>query len=167
MLLVAIPITREVSAEPSASSPGRFENSAAWFVAGKPPRPVGALGKDLHIDGWIFFGSDRVEEMFGDTSHRKESLPAYIQRMAVARGPKTARLDGYARIPVPGESALHQGTPNLRFASPPRSPEEKVETREHDEQRHGHDAVVGEAGAAFDAQGFEPVFPYRFSRHRF
>ena len=68
------------------------------------------LGQDLRIGGWIFFGSDRVGEMFGDTSHRNESLPSYIQGIAVARGAKTTRLDGYARIPVPGESEPHQGT---------------------------------------------------------
>ena len=108
--MAAMPINRAASAEPSASNPGRFENSALWLVAGESPRPVEALGQDLRIDGWIFFGSDRVGEMFGDTSHRNESLPTYIQGIAVARGAKTTRLDGYARIPVPGESEAHQGT---------------------------------------------------------
>jgi hypothetical protein len=108
--MAAMPIARVASAEPSASNSGRFENSALWLVAGELPRAVEALGKDLLIDGWIFFGSDRIGEMFGDTSHRNESLPAYIQGIAVARGAKTTRLNGYARIPVPGESEAHQGT---------------------------------------------------------
>jgi hypothetical protein len=52
--------------------------------------PVEALGKELQIDGWAFFSSDRIAETFGDASHRIEKLPLYVDAPAVAVGAKTA-----------------------------------------------------------------------------
>jgi beta-fructofuranosidase len=101
-----------LASEPPVAA-GCLENSAAWFTAEDSSRPVEALGKDLHVDGWVFFGSDHMAETFGDTSQRNESLPAYVQGLAVASGAKTARVAFYARIPVPDASAEHFGTLTL------------------------------------------------------
>ena len=101
-----------LASEPPVAA-GCLENSAAWFTAEDSSRSVEALGKDLHVDGWVFFGSDHMAETFGDTSQRDESLPAYVQGLAVASGAKTARVAFYARIPVPDASAEHFGTLTL------------------------------------------------------
>ena len=74
---------------------------------------VPLLGKDLGVGGWIFFGSDRLKNEFGDTSHRSESLPAYVREIAVAPGTKTARFDGYGKTPIPGGKVDHAGTLTL------------------------------------------------------
>ena len=59
-------------ASPPPVAAGRLENSAAWITAEDSSRPVEALGKDLHVDGWGFFGSDHMAETFGDTSRRND-----------------------------------------------------------------------------------------------
>ncbi len=100
-------------ASPAPSVAGRLENSAAWFDGADSSRPVESLAQNLHVDGWMFFGSDRMADTFGDTSHRNESLPVYVDSLAVADGAMTARVAGYARIPVPGASAEHFGTLTL------------------------------------------------------
>ena len=106
-------MTYVAPAAPSPSVAGRLENSAAWFAGEDPSRPVAALGEDFHVDGWVFFGSDRMDDTFGDTSHRSESLPVYVDSLGVAAGAKTARVAGYARIPVPGAGAEQFGTLTL------------------------------------------------------
>jgi predicted GH43/DUF377 family glycosyl hydrolase len=100
------------AAEPPASA-GRLENSPFWFEGQDKPRAVKPLGKDRYVDGWIFFGSDRMTDTFGDTSHRLESLPAYVDGLSVAPGAKAARVAGYAHVPVPGQSKDHFGTLSL------------------------------------------------------
>lgn len=92
---------------------GRLENSSLWFEDGKTTLAVPSLGKDLGVGGWIFFGSDRLSNNFGDTSHRTESLPAYVKEIAVAPGAKTARFDGYIKIPLAGGKGDHIGTLTL------------------------------------------------------
>ena len=59
-------------ASPPPAAAGRLENSAAWFTAEDSCCPAEALGKDLHVDGWVFFGSDHMAETFGDTSQRND-----------------------------------------------------------------------------------------------
>ena len=112
-LLVLSSMMDVALASPPPSAAGRLENSTAWFAGEDSSRPVESLGKDLHVDGWLFFGSDRMADTFGDTAHRNESLPVYVDALAVAPGAKTARVAGYARIPVPGTSAEHFGTLTL------------------------------------------------------
>ena len=95
---------------------GQLENSVLWFEGEGTPMALATLGKDLGVGGWIFFGSDRLQNEFGDTSHRSESLPAYVEKIAVAPGAKTARFDGYVKTPIPGGKADHAGTLTLSDA---------------------------------------------------
>jgi hypothetical protein len=71
-LLLFLPMTGAVFATQSPVAAGRLENSAAWFTAEDSSRPVEALGKDLHVGGWGFFGSDHMAETFGATSQRND-----------------------------------------------------------------------------------------------
>jgi predicted GH43/DUF377 family glycosyl hydrolase len=92
---------------------GRMENSALWFEGQDSFRAVEALGKDMKVNGWVFFGSERIVDGFGDTSHRIDSLPSYVDGLAVAPAAKIACFSGYARVPVPGVTTNHGGTLTL------------------------------------------------------
>ena len=105
-----------VAAGSSPAPAGQLENSALWFEGEGTPKASAMLGKDLGVAGWIFFGSDRLKNEFGDTAHRKESLPAYVKEIAVASGAKTARFEGYGKIQIPGEKSDHAGTLTLSDA---------------------------------------------------
>lgn len=111
--LLAIPFLSTAMAAESPASSGRLENSPRWFDGNDQSKPVEGLGKGMHVDGYVFFGSERMTETFGDTSHRMESLPSYVDGLSVAPGAKTAFVPGYARIPVPGANDGHAGTLSL------------------------------------------------------
>ena len=84
-----------------AESSGLVEDKAEWFLAGDSSRASPVLGKDNRINGWIFFGSEKLTENFGDTSHRLESLPAYVVGVAVDPGSKVANFSKYVPVPSP------------------------------------------------------------------
>ena len=134
LTLFALPLLTLTApaAEPLASA-GRLENCPFWFEGKEKPKAVAALGKGMNVDGWIFFGSARMTDTFADTSHRLESLPSYIDEISVAPGAKSARVAGYAHIPIPSSAEEHFGTLSLmgvqgttelisiKIASPPSS----------------------------------------------
>ena len=134
LTLFALPLITLTApaAEPLASA-GRLENSPFWFEGKEKPKAVEALGKGMHLDGWIFFGSARMTDTFADTSHRLESLPSYVDEISVAPGAKSARAAFYAHIPIPSSAEEHFGTLTLmgvqgttelisiKIASPPSS----------------------------------------------
>ena len=79
---------------------GVVTNSTEWFDASDPSRAAAVFGADRHVDGWMFFGDGIVGE-FGDTSQRAESLPAYVESVAVVAGARTANFPGYAAVTLP------------------------------------------------------------------
>lgn len=111
--LIAIPFLSTAMAAESPAILGRLENSPRWFEGNGQSKPVEGLGKAMHADGYIFFGSGRITDTFGDTSHRIESLPSYMDGLAVAVGAKTAVVPGYSQIPIPGAAGGHAGTLTL------------------------------------------------------
>lgn len=103
----------------SASAPlpasGAVTNSTIWFEADDPSRAAAVLGADRHIDGWMFFGGGKVGD-FGDTAQRAERLPAYVERLAVVAGARTANFPGYVSVPLPEGKGSIAGTLTLSGA---------------------------------------------------
>ena len=62
------------------------------------------------MNGWIFFGSEKLTENSGDTSNRWESLPPYIAGVAVDAVSKVARFSAYVPVPAPGGKGEIAGT---------------------------------------------------------
>ena len=98
------------SVPPAAA--GVVTNSAEWFDATDPSRAAAALWADRYVDGWLFFGGGKVGD-YGDTSQRVESLPAYVESMAVAAGARTANFPGYAAVGLPDGKGSMAGTLTL------------------------------------------------------
>lgn len=67
-------------ASPPPAAFGRLENSAAWFTAEDSSRRVEALGKDLHVDGWVFFGSDHKSGL-GSLFHQPMRMKSTILKV--------------------------------------------------------------------------------------
>ena len=94
----------------AAESSGILEDKAEWFVAGDSSHASPGLGKDNRVNGWIFFGSEKLTQDFGDTSNRLESLPPYVAGVAVDAGVKVARFHNYVPVPAPGGKGNIVGT---------------------------------------------------------
>lgn len=90
-------------------------NSTDWFNESDPSRAAEIFGDDRYIDGWLFFGDGIVGE-FGDTSQRAESLPAYVETVAVVAGARTANFPGYAAVTLPDGKGSMAGTLTLSDA---------------------------------------------------
>lgn len=56
----------------ATESSGILEDHSEWFVAGDPSRASPDLGKDNRVNGWIFFGGEKLTQDSGDTSNRLE-----------------------------------------------------------------------------------------------
>ena len=95
---------------------GRAEDVADWRDASDPSRVAEAFGRKMHVNGWLFFGSEQLSDNFGDTSHRIESLPGYVAQVAVAQGTRVARFGAYAMVPVPRAKEPLAGTLTLDAA---------------------------------------------------
>jgi predicted GH43/DUF377 family glycosyl hydrolase len=94
----------------AAESSGILEDKAEWFVAGDSSHASPGLGKDNRVNGWIFFGSEKLTENSGGTSNRWESLPPYIAGVAVDAVSKVARFSAYVPVPAPGGKGEIAGT---------------------------------------------------------
>ena len=113
-LVFIAPVSIAFAAVPPPSS-GVVTNSMEWFDASDPSRAAAVFGDDRHVDGWLFFGDGIVGE-FGDTSQRAESLPAYVEGVAVVAGARTASFPGYAAVGVPDGKGSMAGTLTLSDA---------------------------------------------------
>jgi hypothetical protein len=109
--------TTPLVAAEAAPAITRVENLTAWQDAANPSRATEAFRKGMCVNGWMFFGSDQVNNNFGDTSHRSESLPAYVAQVDAAQGARVARFAGYAAVPVPQAKGSLAGTLTLDGAS--------------------------------------------------
>jgi len=96
---------------------GRAEDVADWRDASDSSRVTETLGKGMRVNGWLLFGSDQLKDNFGDTSHRAESLPSYVEKVAVAQGARVARFAGYATVPLPMAGQSIAGTLTLDSAA--------------------------------------------------
>jgi hypothetical protein len=85
----------------AAESSGILEDHSEWFVAGDSSHASPGLGKDNRVNGWIFFGGEKLTQDFGDTTNRLESLPPYIAGVAVDAVAKVARFSAYVPVPAP------------------------------------------------------------------
>jgi hypothetical protein len=94
----------------ATESSGILEDHSEWFVAGDSSRASPDLGKDNRVNGWIFFGGEKLAQDFGDTSNRLESLPPYIAGVAVDAVAKVARFSAYVPVPAPGGKGNIVGT---------------------------------------------------------
>jgi len=94
----------------AAESSGILEDKAEWFVAGDSSRASPDLGKDNRVNGWIFFGSEKLTQDFGDTSNRLECLPSYIAGVAVDAVAKVAKFSAYVPVPAPVGKGKIAGT---------------------------------------------------------
>ena len=94
----------------AAESSGILEDKAEWFVASDSSRASPGLGNDNRVNGWIFFGSEKLTENSGDTSNRLESLPAYVAGVAVDAEAKVAKFSAYVPVPGPGGKGDIAGT---------------------------------------------------------
>ena len=94
----------------ATESSGILEDHSEWFVSGDSARASPGLGKDNRVNGWIFFGSEKLTQDFGDTSNRLESLPSYIAGVAVDAVAKVARFSAYVPVPAPGGKGNIAGT---------------------------------------------------------
>ena len=94
----------------AAESSGILEDKAEWFVAGDSSHASPGLGKDNRVNGWIFFGSEKLTENSGDTSNRWESLPPYIAGVAVDAVSKVAKFSAYVPVPAPDGKGNIAGT---------------------------------------------------------
>jgi len=56
----------------ATESSGILEDHSEWFVADDPSRASPDLGKDNRVNGWIFFGGEKLTQDSGDTSNRLE-----------------------------------------------------------------------------------------------
>jgi len=101
-----------VNAFASNAFSGVAVNSKEWFEASDPSRASAVFGAGRHVDGWLFFGGGKAGE-FGDTSRRAESLPAYVESVAVVAGARTANFSGYAAVPLPDGRGNIAGTLTL------------------------------------------------------
>ena len=99
-----------------AASSGVIANTPEWFDRAHESRASAAFGVGLHIDGWMFFGRGKVGD-FGDTSQRVESLPAYVEGVAVVAGARTANFPGYVSVPLPEGRGSIAGTLTLSDAT--------------------------------------------------
>ena len=113
-LVFIAPVSIAFAAVPPPSS-GVVTNSMEWFDASDPSRAAAVFGDDRHVDGWLFFGDGIVGE-FGDTSQRAESLPAYVEGVAVVAGARTANFPGYAAVGLPDGKVSIAGTLTLSDA---------------------------------------------------
>jgi len=107
--LLVIPTASSAASVPS----GVITNSAAWYAPVDLSRGAPALGAGRFIDGWLFFGNGPAGD-YGDTSERAESLPQYVDRIAVVSGARTANFPGYASVPLADGEGAVSGT--LTFA---------------------------------------------------
>ena len=112
LLLLVAPVSSATVPPPSS---GVVTNSTEWFDASDPSLAAGAFGADRHVDGWMLFGGGPVGG-FGDTSQRAESLPAYIEGVAVVAGARTGNFPGYAGVPLPDRRENLTGTLTLSDA---------------------------------------------------
>jgi len=95
----------------------RAEDAADWRDASDSSRVAETLGKGMQVNGWLLFGSDQLTDNFGDTSHRAESLPSYVEQVAVAQGARVARFAGYATVSLPQSKESLAGTLTLDSAA--------------------------------------------------
>jgi hypothetical protein len=109
---IFMPESAALAGAPPAAG-GRADDTAGWLDATDPSRAAETLGKGMRVNGWLLFGSAQLGENFGDTSHRAESLPDYVARVAVARGARVARFGGYTPVPVPHAQESLAGTLTL------------------------------------------------------
>jgi len=110
-LVLLASVSFALASVPPAAA-GVVTNSAEWFDAADPSRAAAALWADRYVDGWLFFGGGKVGD-HGDTSQRVESLPAYVESMAVAAGARTANFPGYAAVGLPDGKGSMAGTLTL------------------------------------------------------
>ena len=108
--------TQVFAAKPGADV-SRAEGITEWRDASDPSRATEAFGKDMRVNGWMFFGSSQLADGFGDTSHRSENLPTYVAQMAVAPGARVSRFAGYATVPVSQDKESLAGSLTLEGAS--------------------------------------------------
>jgi len=116
VLLSAVLLDSSVLAGGPPEVSGRAEDVADWRDASDPSRVAEAFGRKMHVNGWLFFGSEQLSDNFGDTSHRIESLPGYVAQVAVAQGTRVARFGAYAMVPVPRAKEPLAGTLTLDAA---------------------------------------------------
>jgi hypothetical protein len=109
--------TTPLVAAEAAPAITRVENLTAWQDAANPSRATEAFGKDMRVNGWMFFGSSQLTDGFGDTSHRSENLPTYVAQMAVTPGARVSRFAGYATVPVSQDKESLAGSLTLEGAS--------------------------------------------------
>jgi len=118
---LAIMSTVVLKALPLAAAPlddgGRVEDVADWRDASDSSRVTEAFGRGMRVHGWLLFGSNKLTENFGDTSHRTESLPGYIAQVAVAPGARVARFAAYAKVSMPQSKESVAGTLTLDGAA--------------------------------------------------
>lgn len=96
---------------------GHAEDLADWRDPSDSSRVAETLGKGMRVNGWLLFGSDQLKDNFGDTSHRIESLPSYVEKVAVAQGARVAHFAGYATVPLPLAGQSIAGTLTLDSAA--------------------------------------------------
>ena len=114
-ILASMCTTPPVAAKQGADT-SRAEGITEWRDASDPSRATEAFGKDMRVNGWMFFGSSQLTDGFGDTSHRSENLPTYVAQMAVAPGARVSRFAGYATVPVSQDKESLAGSLTLEGA---------------------------------------------------
>ncbi len=88
----------------------RVGDMTDWRDPSDSSRVTESFGRGMHVNGWLLFGSDQLADAFGDTSHRVEGLPGYVEDVAIPQGARVARFAGYAKVPVPGGNSSIAGT---------------------------------------------------------